>query len=86
MLALFVPFPRLGIEERSIRIPGGDKLEDPHTLIAAGLVYFLALTFVQVLVQRAAYSAPVVHVVRRFPRGRSTPRVVGSPSSRAPAQ
>jgi len=50
LLAFAVPFPRLGIDVGKIRIPGGDKLEDPHTIVAAGLVYFLALTGAQIVV------------------------------------
>ena len=42
LLAAFCPFPRLGITATRVRPPGGDAFHDPHTIIAAGFLYFLA--------------------------------------------
>ena len=67
-----IPFPRLGIDVDSVRFFGGDAMEDPHEIIAAGFFYFAMLTWANVVIDRKmvrprAREVVVVHADTREP-------------------
>ncbi len=55
--AALLPFPRFGITADSVRPPGGDKFDDPHCIIAAGMLYWLGMAATNYFVTKAQTDA-----------------------------